>query len=374
MCRGVVQLGAIALVLVAAASSSHGQTTPATSSATSAPVAESEAASSHPLPVRFGDVLRVELKDRRLNIVMTPPPTLDADMNAGRSIPVTITDSDDSDWRLSGSSGGRGADGSHARFAVAPPYDMVPDRWSPLRLTKVTRDERTLTITGVGRVARNTVTVNFTQEQPLNAVRLTVNRSRRAGLARPLHDFGGADLLTLWNEHQREVRMYLVPLLRTIQPRENLLRPRAGDVYRVFADIPADAEVIKRLAAMLPELESASPAAREAASRQIEALGGAGVLALLRMDRSEWTPEQSARLSGIVQDQSTLADPLAWRKDIYFLTDCLDDPDPAVRRSALSAARAIAGHDVDFDVDAAPEARLAASQDVLRTLEAATGR
>ena len=45
-----------------------------------------------------------------------------------------------------------------------------------------------------------------------------------------------------------------------------------------------------------------------------------------------------------------------------------------VRRAALDAARAIAGRDVTFDLDAAPEARLAASQEVLRTLEAATGR
>jgi hypothetical protein len=117
-------------------------------------------------------------------------------------------------------------------------------------------------------------------------------------------------------------------------------------------------------------------AVREAAAlgARIEALGPAGVLALLRMDRSEWTPEQTARLSAIVQRASTLADPPAWRRDIYFLTDCLDDPDPAVRRAALETARTVAGRDVTFDVNAAPEARLAASQEVLRTLEAATGR
>jgi hypothetical protein len=193
-------------------------------------------------------------------------------------------------------------------------------------------------------------------------------------MPRPLHDFPAADLFALFNDHQREVRLYLAPLLRTIAPSQNLLRPRAGDVYRVFTDIPADPEMTRKVAAILPGLEADSPAAREEASQNIEALGPAGVLALLRMDRSEWTPEQTARLSAIVRRASTLNDPPVWRRDPYFLTDCLGDPDPAVRRAALDAARDVAGREVQFDVDAAPEARLAASQEVLRTLEAATGR
>jgi hypothetical protein len=92
------------------------------------------------------------------------------------------------------------------------------------------------------------------------------------------------------------------------------------------------------------------------------------------MDRSEWTPEQTARLATIVQRQSTLTDPPAWRRDIYFLTDCLDDADPAVRLAALQSVRAIAGREVDFDVEAAPQARLAAAQEILRTLESSSGR
>jgi hypothetical protein len=371
-----------------------------------------------PQPPRctFEDLLRVEIRDRRLAIAMTPPKSLEADVAAGHSAAITVVDSDAIDWRISGARGGNGGgnggnvangdngdasgkgdrvpkDGDaraaaarqrepaaadaaapvYTRFAIAPPPDSMPDRWSPLQLTSVAADDGELCVIGSGRVGRTFVTVEYRQDRAVNAARLTVLRSRRAGVGRPLHDFTAPDLLKLWNDHQRECRQYLVPLLKTIAPRQNLLRPRAGDVYRVFRDIPADAQVTKQLAALLPELEADSPGARDAASAKIESLGAAGVLAMLRMDRSEWTPEQTARLAAIVQRQSTLNDSPAWQRDIYFLTDCLDDADPAVRQAALASVRAIAGRAVEFDVDAAPSARLAAAQEILRSLETSTG-
>ena len=366
----------IVVIAVGAAwpSSSRAQTSPTTSSTTTttAAVAESE---STPQPPRckFDELLRVEVRDRQLAVTMTLPKSLEADLANGGSAPITVVDSDAVDWRITGSRdpAALGKDGTYARFTIAPPADYMPDRWSPLQLTSVTAEDE-LSVAGAGRVGRTFVSVQYRQDQALKAVRLKVERSRRPGFGRPLHEFTAPDLLQLWNDHQRECRMYLAPLLKAIAPRENLLRPRAGDVYRAFAEIPADAQMTKRVAAILPELEADSPVARDAASAKIEALGAPGVLALLRMDRSEWTPEQTARLATIVQRQSTLSDPSAWRRDIYFLTDCLDDADPAVRQAALGAVRTIAGREVDFDVEAGSQARLAAAQEILRTLESNT--
>jgi hypothetical protein len=379
MDRPIVQCGVwivVVLLLLTTAPESWSQSTATAPSAakatTTAPaaVAESE---SPPQPPRckFEELLRVDLRDRKLSVTMTPPKALDEELTAGGSAPITVVDSDAIEWRITGSRDARGRDGAYSRFSVAPPADYMPDRWSPLQLTSVTAEDE-LSVVGSGRVGRTFVTVQYRQDQKLSAVRLKIERSRRPGVGRPLHDFTAPDLLQLWNDHQRECRMYLVPLLKAIAPRENLLRPRAGDVYRVFDDIRADAEMITRVAALLPELEAQSPAARDAASAKIEALGAPGVLALLRLDRTEWTPEQTARLATIVQRQSTLTDPSAWRRDIYFLTDCLDDADPAVRQAALGAVCAIAGRDVDFDVEAASQARLAAAQEILRTLESSS--
>lgn len=349
-------------------------------STATASVAESEAAApAQPPRCRFEELLRVELRDRKLAIVMVPPKALAEELAGGGSAAVAIVDSDTFDWRISGGRDGDGAkeaaiDGRYARFSVATSPDHF-DRWSPLQLSSVTSDDA-LEIIGGGRVGRTSVSVTYRQDRAPSAVRLTVERSRGRGRAgRPLHAFNAPDLLQLWNDHQRECRTFLVPLLRTIAPRENVLRPRAGDVYRAFDAIPADAEVTRQVRAILPELEAESPAAREAASAKIDALGPAGVLAILRMDRGDCTPEQTARLGAIVQRHSTLRDPAGWRRDIYFLTDCLEDADPAVRRAALDAVRAVAGRDVEFDLDADAQARSAAAQEVLRALEAtAAGR
>ena len=411
MYRPIVQCGVCAIVLVTAMPSpSWAQSTPsasgtptgstATVTATSTPTpttgsvaaAETEAAPQPPR-CKFDDLLQVEVRDRKLAVAMTPPKSLEAEILAGGSAPITVVDSDAIDWRISGTrngggaaaagrvrdaknnnndDGGGGGGGGFARFAIAPPPDYMPDRWSPLQLTSVLAEDE-LSILGSGRVGRTFVSVQYRQDQARNAVRLKIERSRRPGNGgRPLHDFTAPDLLQLWNDHQRECRLYLLPLLNAIAPRANLLRPRAGDVYRVFTDIPANAEMAKRVAAILPELEADTPTARDAASAKIEALGAPAVLALLRMDRAEWTPEQTARLATIVQRQSTLTDPAAWGRDIYFLTDCLDDPDPAVRQAALVSVSAIAGREVDFDLDAGSQARLAAAQEILRTLESTT--
>ena len=378
---------AMAAMSSSGATRSWGQTAPATSpSAPAATAATSPSAPDPPPPppqparVRFEDLFHVELRDRKLAVAMTPPKAIEADLAAGGSAPITVIDSDAIDWRIDVSrdpAGGRprdgmGASGGYTRYVVAPPPDYMPDRWAGLQVTSVTADDG-LTVTGSGRVGRTSVTVQYQQGGALNAARLKVERSRRPGVGRPLHEFAAPDLLQLWNDHQRECRMYLVPLLNAIAPRQNVLRPRAGDVYRAFDEIPADAATTRQVAALLPELEAESPAARDAASAKIEGLGPAGVLALLRMDRAEWTPEQTARLATIVQRQSTLSDPAAWRRDIYFLTDCLDDSDPAVRQAALRAVNAVAGREVNFDVDAASQARLAAAQEILRTLESTVG-
>jgi hypothetical protein len=385
LCAAVSMAGTASSMTMTATSWS--QTAPATTTppaTTTTPEAESPP---QPTRVRFEELFHVDLRDRKLSIAMTPPKAVEAEIAAGGSAPITVVDSDAIDWRINvtpgGDADGRGARGAagklerdgaggYTRFSVAPPPDYMPDRWAGLQLTSVTADDD-LTLTGSGRVGRTFVTVEYQQGRALNAARLKVERTRRPGGGRPLHEFTAPDLLQMWNDHQRECRMYLVPLLSVIAPRENVLRPRAGDVYRAFNDIPADAAMTRQVAALLPQLEAESPAARDAASAKIEALGPPGVLALLRMDRAEWTPEQTARLATIVQRQSTLSDPTAWRRDIYFLTDCLDDADPAVRQAALRAVNAVAGREVDFDVDAASQARLAAAQEILRTLESTVG-
>jgi len=220
---------------------------------------------------------------------------------------------------------------------------------------------------GAGRLNRSFVTVEYREKQRLHSAQLTVERRRRAGFGRPLHDCTAADVLELWRDHQAELRQYLFPLLADLT-HENLLRPRAGDVYRAFASIPADPKALEQLGAILPGLEADSPGEREAASKKIEALGPRGILAAVRFDRAALSPEQGARLDTLIERHSTLSNPANWRKDYNFLVDCLQNSDPEVRRAALENLRTVAGHDLSSDIDAAEDARATASAELRRDL------
>jgi hypothetical protein len=174
------------------------------------------------------------------------------------------------------------------------------------------------------------------------------------------------DLFRLRDEHPLEVTRHLAPILRKLTGR-SLLRPGAGDVYRVFSDIPADPAVTARIVALLPALMSDNPDQRDAATLALHATGPAGALAALRLDRDSLFPEQQNRMSTFVSLQSrmTLEDPAQAAIDPLFLIDCFEDDDLAVRQAAKSALEKVIGRPVDYDPAAPPERR-ASLADALR--------
>ncbi|HYO11248.1 MAG TPA: hypothetical protein VER17_19950, partial [Tepidisphaeraceae bacterium] len=246
------------------------------------------------------------------------------------------------------------------------------DRWSPLQVTSVSRTggeaDAVVTITGAGRAGTTSVAVTFVQDARTGTARFLVQRQRRMR-ARPLAGAQSSDLVQLFNDHQPETRLYLVPLLAELG-RGDLLRPRPGDVYRAFPSIPPDPKVSRQVRDLLPALDSTESTERDAAVAKVEALGAPALLAVARLDPSELTPEQSSRLGALLARHSTWTDPAAAARDPDFLVDCLEDDDPAVRAAALDALRPLARREVRFDPAAAPEqrARAAASiREALRT-------
>src|SRR4051812_18425374 len=137
-------------------------------------------------------------------------------------------------------------------------------------------------------------------------------------------------------EHPAEFRQYLLPVLSKVSDLSWML-PDAADVYRAFADIPADPAVTQTVLALLPDLDARAFATRDAASRRLAATGRPGVLAVLRLDpAAPLTGEQRGRLGQFVagyRHRDDL-DPAAARKDPNFLADALEYPDPAVRVAA----------------------------------------
>lgn len=141
-----------------------------------------------------------------------------------------------------------------------------------------------------------------------------------------------------------EVRRYLVPLLQLIDHGENPLGPGAGDVYRVFSDLPIDQDADKALAAILPGLSDPEPAVRQRASGALRDLGRRGVQAAMRLDRSKLSPEAADRLDAWIAEASRDDRPVdVLLKDPNFILDCLRDADPNVRRAAGAKVNLFSG-------------------------------
>jgi hypothetical protein len=371
MLRRIIRFAALMIVIAGVPLASHAADAPAAPPVAApapmpAPAPDDEGPEQKPFEpdCRFTDLFRAQLKNRRLDLVLIPPAkTTDTD---GHGAFVVKTEDSDADvWHAESAPGSRGPDGAVTTFTIGCDA-RFDDRRAALRLTSVTAG-LVLEIVGAGRVSRTFVTVALAQDARLGLVHFSVARQRRPGRGRPIHDFEAPDLLTLWNEHPAEVRRFLLPLLKEMLD-DNPLRPRAGDVYRAFSTIPADPRATQQLRALLPALDAAGAAEREAASAALAALGPPGVLATARFDRSDLTPEQRNRLDALVLRQSTLNDPAASVNDPWFLADCLDDPDLRVRSAARAALRAATGRPINFDVNDPPAVRARAVENLMKAL------
>jgi hypothetical protein len=189
-------------------------------------------------------------------------------------------------------------------------------------------------------------------------------------IRRLLLNTSATDLIRLRSEHPDEVCRHLIPLLRkmTGQP---LMRPGAGDVYRVFTDIPADPAMTRKIESYLPALTSIDPAERDKATQKLRELGAPAALAALRLDPGLLLPEQLNRLNALVSLHSRVIvdDPAEMLKDPNFLLDCFEDDDVAVRIDAKSALEKIFGHPIDFDPQAPAAKRAAVAENLRRKLE-----
>lgn len=307
------------------------------------------AMAAEPRVERLSDVCRVELKDRKLDVTLVGRTKVQR---------VEMIALNDEQWTLTPQAGGG--------FVLACD-ERQNDRWSDVHVTSIARDGGGLTISGVGRAGNSFVSVEYTQDATVGDVRLLVQRARRMR-ARPLDDDRAADAVELFNNHQPQVRMYVMPLLDELCV-TNPLRPGAADVYRAFSTIAADTDATEKVKALLPALDSDVAADRDAATAKLEALRRSGVLAVLRMDASDLTPEQQARLNALVARNSVWPDPKAARKDVRFLTDCLLDEDANVCRAAQRTLHDLTGRQIAVDLNVPPAGRRESVAQLLEAIE-----
>ncbi len=167
--------------------------------------------------------------------------------------------------------------------------------------------------------------------------------------ADPPTTFAAADFLELRRDHPVAARRFVAPVLARLNGGVDPLAPRAGDVYRAFASIPADPAAAEAVGALVAKLAAPDPATRRRASDALSALGRPGVLAAARVDPARCPPDARLRLNALIAANSFhyRTPPAALRADPHFLIDCLSDPDPRVRAAAAGALSTLTGTPID---------------------------
>jgi hypothetical protein len=160
-----------------------------------------------------------------------------------------------------------------------------------------------------------------------------------------------------------EVAKYVDPIFRTLRQDGLLARVDSKLAWQVFADAyKPSADLMQNVNKLVKQLGAEGFQEREAASQELEKLDQPAALAMMRMDRTGLTDEQRGRIDAFLAKFKTVPDPEAQRlrSDPDFLLDCLFSEDESLRRQALSELAKVVGKPIEFDVTAAPDARLAA--------------
>jgi hypothetical protein len=307
---------------------------------------------------KWSDLLRLSLHDGKLNVDVLPSADAKAVVRSDRRVMVEIEKSP-AIWALS-TAGRVWVDTQRKvpsdHFSAWASFDrgMLVDQICPA-LIRITPAEKVFV--GAGRIngqeLQVTCTIRGTQEGGVMLVVANVGVQN----PNPIVTLHANDLLDLQTKKPAAVRAYLAPLFTAIAGR-NLFAPEAGDVYRTFSEIPADPEMIKKVEALLPQMESPSVEDRNAASSALEALGGPGILAAMRIDRTGLSPEQLDRLDRAIENQTLFRGTKDLKTDPYFLLDCLENEDRAVRAAAKAWLEKLTGKPIDYSVDL-PEAERA---------------
>jgi len=152
----------------------------------------------------------------------------------------------------------------------------------------------------------------------------------------PVVSLQGENLFELFDGHAEEARRYVRPLFAALFNSPTALGPGAGDVYRIFSEIAPDSSTDSRVNALLDLMDSPDPAQRDAAHEQLEQLGDAAVLSLMRLDRSRFRIEVRQRVDALITRVTRFADADVTSKlnDADFLIDCQYSSDARVRKIA----------------------------------------
>jgi hypothetical protein len=182
-------------------------------------------------------------------------------------------------------------------------------------------------------------------QPPLN---LSLRPQQRWGGGPQVRASSFDELITTYPQEREQ---YLRPMLHELH-QEDLLPPANLDSLQVFAnDLPADPQKEKQINDLVAQLDADSSDDRDTATQQLKDMQGDAILALMKLDRSTLSPEQSARVDSICRDFKPLtSDEIqAKKKDVKFLLMALASDEEPIRIAALKALHAVSDQSFTFD-------------------------
>jgi len=260
----------------------------------------------------------------------------------------------------------------HDRAAPEKPLDrfnlMVMDYSVPKEVVTLVVSQMQAGQLMISRSAQNSEgpmhNVMLNQQRGLQSngggvVQLTVTESHAVNAAAEQLNFEASDFSGFVRQYPQETERYVRPLLRQLA-QESVFAPEPMVAWQVFSDLwQPDPALARRIADLLPRLNSDDYRVRLATQVQLQRLGREGAAVLVRLDRSKLTPEQNVRIDRalIPFEQLSNKEAARLRVDAGFLLDCLYSDNMAIRQAAVDRLRTLDRPDLQFDVNADPESR-----------------
>lgn len=200
-------------------------------------------------------------------------------------------------------------------------------------------DSTTLCARGMIDGVAHDVTILLTSQGQFQFI---VQSTLADGKIQPIVNLQGQNLFELFDGHAEEARRYVRPIFATLFNSPTSFGAGPGDLYRIFSEIMPDQSIDGRINALIDLMDSPDPAQRNAAHEQLEQIGDAAVLSLLRMDRSRLRLEVRQRVTELIDQATrfTSEDDVGLLNNPDFLIDCQYSSDPRVRQAAAKKLEA----------------------------------
>lgn len=174
-----------------------------------------------------------------------------------------------------------------------------------------------------------------------DGVRVQVTRQSSHDKVEPLLNEAASNLFEIERRSPRLFRQFVRPVFTELAAGRPVASPGAADVYAAFDEPLADESMVTRVRDLCLDLANPRPDVRERAAASLEALGNAGVLAAMRLDRSLLPPAAARSLDVFVDSHRRLRDRTKddLLADPFFLIDCLSFADATVPQLARDRLR-----------------------------------